>query len=69
MLIETHKVEVEILYTVFLQYVLRAYQLAQIQVVEETCLGQSEELTIIQSWAVSIDTCHADAWVSVLAHI
>ena len=48
MLIETNKVEVEILYTVFLQYVLRAYQLAQIQVVEKTSLGQSEELTIIQ---------------------
>jgi hypothetical protein len=48
MLIETYKVEVEILYTIFLQYVLRAYQLTKIQVVEYTCLGESEELTIIQ---------------------
>jgi hypothetical protein len=48
MLIETHKVEVEILYTVFFQYILRAYQLTQIQVVEYACLGESEELTVIQ---------------------
>ena len=47
MIVETHHVEVHIFDSVFLEYALRPDQLTQIEVVQQPCLRQCKELSVI----------------------
>lgn len=47
MIVETYHVEMHVLDSVFLEYALRPDQLTQIEVVEQPCLGQCKELSVI----------------------
>lgn len=65
MVVECYKVEMKIFNAIFFEYALALDELAQIQVIEETCLRQGKELSfVIQSATVSLNADHA--W---LAHV
>ena len=64
MIAEGNKVEMEIFDSVFVKNALALDKLAEVQVVEESCLRQCEELTIVEGALVSIDAHH-----SRLAHV
>ena len=61
MIMEAYEVEMQVFNTIIIQNILRSDQLTQIQIIQQTCLCQCEELLIIKGRLFSFNSCH---WAS-----
>lgn len=69
MLVETDEVEVQVLYPVIIQDVLRSDELAEVEIVQQASFGEREELLVVQRRLLPLNASHGESCSALVAYV